>query len=413
MAWSGGTYRKGNYSTNGWTGDASLGIGIEAGRHDTQDDDFMNGINQCLNKDGSNAATGNLNLGSNKLTNVANGTVVGDAINLGQAQAGIDTQGTALSTSQTRFSADAVGPSITLRKSRGATLGVNTIVQNGDQTGALIFAGANGTGYDPTSAIIGSVDGVPGATGDMPGALRFYATSDGSASLTERMRITASDIDISTRILFSAISTPPITGMYAPASNTLGFSTGTAERMRISSNGDLGVGVSPTGGYRLHIQGQDAGGTNQSLVVQNSAAATTLAVRNDGLINTGNAANSPFNLTTATAANMVVASGGNLQRSTSSLKYKTDVNDSVHGLAEVLQLRPVTYKGKNDGETVFGGLIAEEVAAIGLTEFVQYADDETPDALAYGNMVSLAFKAIQELNAKVEALKAQVAELEA
>ena len=81
MAWSGGTYRKGNYSTNGWTGDASLGIGIEAGRHDTQDDDFQGGINQCLNKDGSNAATGNLNIGSNRLTNVSAGTARTDAIN--------------------------------------------------------------------------------------------------------------------------------------------------------------------------------------------------------------------------------------------------------------------------------------------------------------------------------------------
>ena len=27
MGWSGGTYTKGNNSTGGWTGDASLGIG--------------------------------------------------------------------------------------------------------------------------------------------------------------------------------------------------------------------------------------------------------------------------------------------------------------------------------------------------------------------------------------------------
>ena len=62
MSWSGGTYRKWNYSSNGWTGDASLGVGIEAGRHDQQDDDFMDGINQCLNKAGQNAMTGNLNM---------------------------------------------------------------------------------------------------------------------------------------------------------------------------------------------------------------------------------------------------------------------------------------------------------------------------------------------------------------
>jgi hypothetical protein len=87
MGWSGGSYTKGNAATGGWTGDASLGIGIEAGRHDTQDNDFATGINQCLNKDGSNSATGNLNLGGFKATNVANGTAATDAITLGQAQA--------------------------------------------------------------------------------------------------------------------------------------------------------------------------------------------------------------------------------------------------------------------------------------------------------------------------------------
>ena len=49
----------------------------------------------------------------------------------------------------------------------------------------------------------------------------------------------------------------------------------------------------------------------------------------------------------------------------------------------------------------------------GLTEFVQYDDDGEPDALAYGNMVSLCIKAIQELSAAVDTLKAKVAALEA
>jgi hypothetical protein len=87
------------------------------------------------------------------------------------------------------------------------------------------------------------------------------------------------------------------------------------------------------------------------------------------------------------------------------------VNDATHGLAEVLALRPVTYKGKNDGDLVFGGLIAEEVHEAGLTEFVQYAEDGSPDSLAYANMVSLAFKAIQELKAIVDAQGAEIAAL--
>jgi hypothetical protein len=102
-----------------------------------------------------------------------------------------------------------------------------------------------------------------------------------------------------------------------------------------------------------------------------------------------------------------------LRKSTSSLKYKRDVQDATHGLAEVLALRPVTYKSKSalDGETVYGGLIAEEVDAVGLTEFVVYAPDGSPDALAYGNMVSLCIKAIQELKAELDSVKAELATL--
>jgi hypothetical protein len=113
-----------------------------------------------------------------------------------------------------------------------------------------------------------------------------------------------------------------------------------------------------------------------------------------------------YNNTTGGAANVNVTSAGELYRSTSSIKYKRDVQNATHGLSEVLQLRPVTYKGKNNGDTVFGGLIAEEVHEAGLTEFVQYAEDGSPDALAYGNMVSLCVKAIQELKAEFDAYKA-------
>jgi len=117
--------------------------------------------------------------------------------------------------------------------------------------------------------------------------------------------------------------------------------------------------------------------------------------------------------TTSGAANVNVASSGRLERSTSSLRYKNTINDATHGLTELLTLRSVTFKGNNDGDTVFGGLIAEEVHDAGLTEFVQYDEEDRPDALAYGNMVSLCIKAIQELNAKVEACEAKNTEQQA
>ena len=119
-----------------------------------------------------------------------------------------------------------------------------------------------------------------------------------------------------------------------------------------------------------------------------------------------------YTQTTGVAANINIRSDGLMRRSTSSIRYKNTVLDATHGLTELLALRPVTYKGNDDGDTVFGGLIAEEVHDAGLTEFVQYNEDDEPDALAYGNMVSLCIKAIQEQQATITALEARITQLE-
>ena len=86
MSWNSGTYKKWNYSSNGWTGDASNSIGIEAGRHDSQDDDFMIGINNCLAKDGQNTPIANLPMAGNRHTGVGNGVARTDYAALGQVQ---------------------------------------------------------------------------------------------------------------------------------------------------------------------------------------------------------------------------------------------------------------------------------------------------------------------------------------
>jgi len=172
------------------------------------------------------------------------------------------------------------------------------------------------------------------------------------------------------------------------------------------------VGTTSSDG-RLAVKASGSAGSTDVINAKNSSGTLMLQVRDDGLIVTSTAGAGPYALTTATAANMVVTATGEFRRSTSSLKYKTTVQDATHGLVDVLKLRPVTYKGKNDGETIFGGLIAEEVHEAGLTEFVQYSNDGSPDALAYGQMVSLAFKAIQEQQALITQLQADVAALKA
>ena len=88
-----------------------------------------------------------------------------------------------------RHSADAAGGGVYIGKSRNATIGSNTVVQNGDELGRITFSGDDGTDINSEGAAIKChVDDSCGAN-DMPSRLQFYTTGDGSNSPTERMRL--------------------------------------------------------------------------------------------------------------------------------------------------------------------------------------------------------------------------------
>jgi len=374
MSWSGGTYSKGNAGTGGWVGDASLGIGIEAGRHDTQDNDFATGINQCLNKDGSNAATGNLNLGGFKITNMGTGTLSSDATTLAQVQSGINTQSTTLSISNTQFSADTTAAIVALQKSRGATVGTNTIVASGDSIGSLTFAGANGTSFTNAAAITAQVDGTPGASNDMPGRLVFSTTADGSGTLTERMRI-----DNGGRTAINGSTTSPGNTQFYAVSSTASRAAG---RFYTSATGDDGT---PT----LFLDKQSTVNTTAQVFIQCTINAQGTA---QGQINANGASQLAFG-------------------TFSDQRLKENIEDLPNQLNNIVSLRPVEFDYKNgSGHQI--GFIAQEVQTI-------YPDLVNADSQGMLNLSGLGkwearlVKAIQELNAKVEALEAKIIELEA
>lgn len=87
MAWAAGNFTRANGATE-WRDDAALGIGIEPGMHDAQDNDLATGINNCLTKDGQNAPTADLPMGAFKHTNVANATARNHYAAVGQVQDG-------------------------------------------------------------------------------------------------------------------------------------------------------------------------------------------------------------------------------------------------------------------------------------------------------------------------------------
>ena len=83
------------------------------------------------------------------------------------------------------------GPHLAFGRSRGTTIGSNTLVNDGDTLGVIVFHGNDGSKFVQCARIDANVDGTPGSD-DMPGRLLFQTTADGANSPTERMRIDSS-----------------------------------------------------------------------------------------------------------------------------------------------------------------------------------------------------------------------------
>ena len=114
------------------------------------------------------------------------------------------------------------------------------------------------------------------------------------------------------------------TGMWSPGTDTVAFSTNGAERMRITSAGNVGIGVSSPAG-RLALAGTGSGSTSPEISFENQTATTG---RTYAIIS-GDGGPLRFQDVTAGAERMRIDSSGNIGIGTSSPGAKLDVIGAV------------------------------------------------------------------------------------
>ena len=109
--------------------------------------------------------------------------------------------------------------------------------------------------------------------------------------------------------------------------------------------------------------------------------------------------------TTANSGNVYVSSGGRLQRSTSSLKYKTDVEPmSLESAYNVLNAEAIFYRSKTDNpKWSWWGFGAEQVADVD-PRLVHWGEDG-PESVQYDRFVPHLVEICRDQHKRIQALE--------
>ena len=116
--------------------------------------------------------------------------------------------------------------------------------------------------------------------------------------------------------------------------------------------------------------------------------------------------------TTSSANTFLNSSTGLIARSTSSRRYKTNIESVEFTDDQLLSLRPVKFQGISDlenGDNAYRvGLIAEEVAEIqGLEDIVEYNEDGNPENISYNSLAPILISVVKRVLSRLDALEAK------
>jgi hypothetical protein len=267
-----------------------------------------------------------------------------------------------------------------------------------DSSGNVLVGVTSNTGVDTgTQRLV--VTGIAGGNGGTLGLI--------SDSLGRNIVLTDSGkTQVATYSLSSTVAT-----IGTNTSIPLVFNTVATERMRIDSSGNLLVGTTSNTGGKTCIQ-NNANNTN-TLKLTNSASgdvgqASFTVVKYDN----NNSSSQVFVRflinNDATASGQINANGASQAAfgSWSDVRLKENIVDLPSQLNNIISLRPVEFDYK-DGSGHQTGFVAQEIQAI-YPDSVGTRDDGMLTVTGWNKTEAILVKAIQELNAEVQALKQQL-----
>jgi hypothetical protein len=221
------------------------------------------------------------------------------------------------------------------------------------------------------------------------------------------------------------------TGSYQPVT----FYTGGSERMRITSAGLLGLGLTNPN-CLLDLYSSSSSSSYQTVNVYNTAATSTTKNNNRlfRLASSGNGADACFQVTDSVANNYffggnnggayVVANSGGVRLTNTATSWTSDSDERLknitgtysNALSDIAKIQPIKFTWKSDElNTPQVGVTAQSVQlvvpeAVSATTMID-GDDTQYLGVRYTELIPLMIAAIQELNAKVDAQAAEIATL--